>query len=58
MGKGKGEREGKAAPVTSPVRQDRRPFASAESCTSRRGEGRDRPRWSGSRDGARNKAPL
>jgi hypothetical protein len=39
VGKGKGEREGEAAPVTPPVRQDRRLFASAESCTNRR-EGR------------------
>jgi hypothetical protein len=38
VGKGNGEREGEAAPVTPPVRQDRRPFTSAESCTNHRGE--------------------
>jgi hypothetical protein len=46
--KGSGEKrrsgEEEAAPVTPSVRQDRRPFASAGSRTSRRGRGRSCPR--------------
>jgi hypothetical protein len=50
--------EGEAAPVTLPACQDRRLFVSAGSRTSRCGRGRSRPRWRGSWNRARTRAPL
>jgi hypothetical protein len=52
-----GAGKGRPCPVTLPVRQDRRSFASAGSRTRCHGRRRGRPRRVGSRDRGRSRAP-